>query len=166
VTFIIPSGRNLNKFRHGHSDSKREKMLNFRLFWSRAPHVRSGGVLANSLLFVINRAYSKNVNPKRKAKIPTVKTLYQTHQSFETIGLPSGMTGAFPIYGSESKWVAESLYQSEWWTPLPPGVQYTLYSRPWSLTIYMNKPVGPWFGQMVRNIQDWLISSRNRVYHL
>ena len=42
----------------------------------------------------------------------------------------------------------------------------TLYSRPWSLTIYMNKPVGPRFGQMVRKIQDWLISSRNRVYHL
>ena len=28
------------------------------------------------------------------------------------------------------------------------------------------KPVGPRFGQMVRKIQDWLISSRNRVYYL
>ena len=42
----------------------------------------------------------------------------------------------------------------------------TLYSRPWSLAIYMGKPVGPRFGQMVRKIQDWLISSRNRVYYL
>ena len=29
----------------------------------------------------------------------------------------------------------------------------------------MGKPVGPRFGQMVRKIQDWLISSRNRVYY-
>ena len=55
-----------------------------------------------------------------------MKSLYQTHQSFETIGPPSGMTGAFPIYGSESKWVVESLYHSEWWTPLHPYVRHTV----------------------------------------
>ena len=30
----------------------------------------------------------------------------------------------------------------------------------------MGKPVGLRFGQMVRKIQDWLISSQNRIYHL
>ena len=34
------------------------------------------------------------------------------------------------------------------------------------LTIYMGKPVGPQFEQMVRKIQNWLSSSWNRVYHL
>ena len=33
-------------------------------------------------------------------------------------------------------------------------------------TIYIEKPVGPRSGQMVRKIQDWWISSRNRVYSL
>ena len=35
----------------------------------------------------------------------------------------------------------------------------------WVFTIYMGKPAGSRFGQMVRTIQDWQISSRNRVYH-
>ena len=30
----------------------------------------------------------------------------------------------------------------------------------------MGKPVGSRFGQIVSKIQDWSISSRNRVYHL
>ena len=34
------------------------------------------------------------------------------------------------------------------------------------LTIYMGKPVGPRFEQMVHKIQNWLSSSWNRVYHL
>ena len=34
-----------------------------------------------------------------------------------------------------------------------------------SLTIYMGKPVGPRFEQMVHKIQNWLSSSWNRVYH-
>ena len=33
-------------------------------------------------------------------------------------------------------------------------------------TIYMGKPVGPRFGQMVRKSLDWGNSAQNRVYHL
>ena len=36
----------------------------------------------------------------------------------------------------------------------------------WLFAIYMGKPVGSRFGQMLRKIQGWQISSRNRVYHL
>ena len=37
--------------------------------------------------------------------------------------------------------------------------------KSWCFTIYMGKPVGSHFGQMVRTIQDRQISSWNRVYH-
>ena len=33
-------------------------------------------------------------------------------------------------------------------------------------TIYLGKPVGPRFWQMISKIQDWGILSLNRVYHL
>ena len=33
-------------------------------------------------------------------------------------------------------------------------------------TIYLGKPVGPCFWQMISKIQDWGILSLNRVYHL
>ena len=32
--------------------------------------------------------------------------------------------------------------------------------------IYMGEPVGSRFRQIVNKIQDWQVSSRNRVYHL
>ena len=38
-------------------------------------------------------------------------------------------------------------------------------AKSWFFTIYMGKPVGSRFGQMVRTIQDRQISSWNRVYH-
>ena len=37
---------------------------------------------------------------------------------------------------------------------------------PFMSTIYVGKPVGQRFEQMVRKIQNWLSSSWNRVYHL
>ena len=79
------------------------------------------------------------------------------------------MTGVLPIYGSESKWVAESLYQSEWWISLLPNVPHVLPA----LVAYvpftcMGKPVGPRFGQNGKQNSGLvkLILSRNRVYHL
>ena len=38
-------------------------------------------------------------------------------------------------------------------------------AKTWFFTIYMGKPVGSRFGQIVRTIQDRQISSWNRVYH-
>ena len=38
-------------------------------------------------------------------------------------------------------------------------------AKSWFFTIYMGKPVGSRFGQIVRTIQDRQITSWNRVYH-
>ena len=38
-------------------------------------------------------------------------------------------------------------------------------AKSWLFTIYMGKPVGSRFGQMVRTIQDRQISFPNRFYH-
>ena len=46
------------------------------------------------------------------------------------------------------------------------GYEIGFYWNCCSLTIYVVKPVGSRFGQMVSNIQHWQIWSRNRVYHL
>lgn len=38
--------------------------------------------------------------------------------------------------------------------------------HPSCIPIYLGKPVGPWFWQMISKIQDWWILSRNHGYHL
>ena len=75
------------------------------------------------------------------------------------------MTVAFPVYGSVSKRVVESLYHSEWWTPLHPYVRHTVL--PALIACHLH-------GQTIRSTvwangtqnSGLVISSRNRVYYL
>ena len=51
----------------------------------------------------------------------------------------------------------------DWWISMRFPLQIDMSCLPY---IDKGKPVGSWFGQMVRKIQDRYISSRNRFYHL
>ena len=75
------------------------------------------------------------------------------------------MTGAFPIYGRESKWVVESLYHSEWWTPLHPYVRHTVLPALIACHLHGQTSRSTVWANGTQN-SGLVISSRNRVYYL